>query len=63
MDCYAWKIPEGCYASLDDQDLACPNVNWWWIAAAVAAGLLVFGGGKTKPRRTAARRTVRARRK
>lgn len=61
MNCYAWKIPEGCYDSaLVESGLACPSVNWWWIAAAVAAGALLLGGGRKKPARA---RTVRARRR
>lgn len=59
MDCYAWKIPEGCYATaLASAELACPSVGWWWIAAAVAAGLALFGKKKA-----AASRPVRARRR
>ena len=58
MNCYAWKIPEGCYASALGQD-GCPSAMWWWIAAAVAAGLLLTQGGKQKP----VRRVARAKRK
>jgi len=57
MNCYAWKIPEGCYSStLVESELACPRANWWWIAAAVAAGLLLVSSSK-KPKR--ARRAKR----
>lgn len=59
MDCYAWKIPEGCYSSaLLNDELACPSASWWWIALAVAAGAVLFGG-KKKP----APRVRQARRK
>lgn len=51
MNCYAWKIPEGCYANA--LDTGCPSATWFWIASAVAAGLLLMGGGKKKPVRTA----------
>ena len=44
MDCYAWKIPEGCYAAVEDKP--CPFPAWWWVAAAVAAGTLLLGGKK-----------------
>ena len=51
MNCYAWKIPEGCYeTALAEQSAVCPSVSWWWIAAAVAAGAILFGGGKRKAR-------------
>lgn len=54
MNCYAWKIPEGCYeTALAEQNAACPSVSWWWIAAALAASALLFGGGKRKATRTA----------
>jgi len=56
MNCYAWKIPEGCYAYALGEQEACGSSGWWWIAAAIAAGLLVFGGKKAKPRRVAKRR-------
>lgn len=58
MDCYMWRIPEGCYQSLEDQ--GCGTPTWFWIAAAVAGGLLLFGGSKKKS--TTARK-VRARRR
>jgi hypothetical protein len=49
MDCYAWKIPEGCYeTALEKNAAVCPSVSWWWIAAALAAGAILFGGGKRK---------------
>ncbi len=57
MDCYAWKIPEGCYSSaLLNQELACPSASWWWIAAAVVAGAILLGGGKKKAARPRAAR-------
>ena len=57
MDCYAWKIPEGCYASeLAKAGAACPSVSWWWLAAAIAAGALVFGGKKKRTKRAARKR-------
>jgi hypothetical protein len=49
MNCYAWKIPEGCYASALGGGDGCPSAMWWWIAAAVATGLLLTQGGKRKP--------------
>jgi len=58
MDCYAWKIPEGCYATALYGDGQC-RANWWWIAAVIAAGLLLLGGNKKK----APARRVRAKRK
>jgi hypothetical protein len=62
MNCYAWKIPEGCYSSaLVEESLSCPGASWWWIAAAVAGGLLLFtGGGKRAKAKTA--RVARRRR-
>ena len=56
MNCYAWKIPEGCYSYALAEREGCGSSGWWWIAAAVAAGLLIFGGKKTKPRRVAKKR-------
>ncbi len=56
MNCYAWKIPEGCYeTALAEQNATCPSVSWWWIAAALAAGAILFGGGKRKTRPARAR--------
>ena len=58
MDCYAWKIPEGCYASA--MGGRCPSARWFWFLAAAAAGLLLLRGGKRKsattPRKVGARR-------
>ena len=57
MNCYAWKIPEGCYDSaLVESGANCPSVSWWWIAAAVAAGALLFGGGKKRKAKAGTRR-------
>lgn len=49
MDCMAWKIPEGCYAAVEDK--TCPFPAWWWVAAAVAAGALLLGGKQKKTRK------------
>lgn len=56
MDCYAWQIPEGCYASaLAEAEAPCAFPAWWWLAAAVAAGALLFQGRK-KTRKLAPRK-------
>jgi hypothetical protein len=59
MNCYAWNIPEGCYASALDAGSGCPSPTWFWIALAVASGLLILGSGTKRK----AKRTVRAKRK
>lgn len=62
MDCYAWKVPEGCYASALGGEDRCPSATWFWIASAIAAGLVLMSGGKKrKSARTA--RAARPKRK
>lgn len=63
MNCYAWQIPEGCYAAALGQGEACPSANWFWIAAVVAAGLVLLSGGKKAPATRAARAPRTARRR
>ena len=41
MNCYAWQIPEGCYAYAL-QNRGCPSALWFWLAAALVGGVLVF---------------------
>jgi hypothetical protein len=42
MNCYAWSIPEGCYAYALRKGGGCPSALWFWIAAAIVGGVLVL---------------------
>ena len=43
MNCFAWRIPEGCYQyALTRQ--GCPSALWFWLAAVVVGGAVLLGG-------------------
>ncbi len=52
MDCYAWRIPEGCYQSLQPRESSTPM--WFW--AATAAVVLLSMRKKGNGRKVRARR-------
>jgi hypothetical protein len=62
MNCYAWDIPNGCYAAAEDaasSGAGCPTPWWFWLTLAGAAALAMTGRG----RQSRPAGVVRARRK